>query len=93
MAFMINKTMENGITVNNAYAKIISAGTNKINANIRVAFYVNNQQVTPFYQHEYVFQPDMTDAGENLWKQGYEYLKTHSDFVGAVDVLEDGQHA
>ena len=93
MAFKINKTMENGITVNNAYAKIVSAGVSHDSANVRVAYFVDETQKVPFYQHEYIFAPDMNDNGKNLWKQAYEFLKVHPDFAGAEDILEDGQDA
>lgn len=93
MALKITKTMDNGITVNDAYVKIVSCGTNKGSANIKVAFYVNQNQEKSFYEHIYVFTPDMTDNGVNIWKQGYEYLKNHPDFEGAEDILEDGQQA
>lgn len=86
MALKITKKMDNGIVVENAYAKIVSAGTSKESTNIRVAYYVDPMQTVPFYEHEYVFKPDMTDNGENLWKQGYKYLKTMSDFEEAKDV-------
>lgn len=87
-----NFKMENGIEVKNVYAKITIAGTNKESANVRLSYFVDAEQTRPFYEHEYVFQPDMTDEGKNLWKQGYEYLKNHPDFAGAEDILEDGQH-
>lgn len=93
MALKLNYTMKNGISVNNAYAKIVSAGTDKKWANIKVAYFVDKTQTIPFHQHEYIFKPDMTDKGVNLWKQGYAHLKTLDDFAGAVDVLEDGQQA
>lgn len=86
MALKITKKMDNGIIVENAYAKIISAGSSKESTNIRVAYYVDSTQEKSFYEHEYVFKPNMTDNGENLWKQGYEYLKTLPEFKNAENI-------
>lgn len=93
MAMIKTIKMQNGLAVKGAYVRIISAGTDKIWANIRVGFFVTKNNEVPFYEHEYVFTPNMTDEGANLWKQGYEYLKNHPDFAGAEDILEDGQQA
>lgn len=93
MAFKMNVKMNNGITVNDAYVKIFNAGTDKNWANITVAYYVNKDMEESFYQHAYVFRANMQDGAENLWKQGYEHLKTLPEFADAEDTLEDGQHA
>lgn len=85
MALKITKKMDNGIVVADAYAKIVSAGSSKTSTNIRVAFYVDPKQEVPFYEHEYVFKPNMTNKGKNMWKQGYEYLKTLPEFEEAED--------
>ena len=85
MALKITKKMDSGIVVKDAYVKIVSAGSSKTSTNIRLAYYVDSKQEVPFYEHEYVFKPDMTTEGKNLWEQGYEYLKTLPEFEEAED--------
>jgi hypothetical protein len=85
--------MDNGLEVPNAYIKIISVGTDKTYANATIGVYVNEEQEEPVYTHAYVFGVDMTDNAKNVWKQGYDYLKSLPKFADAVDVLEENQSA
>lgn len=39
----------------------------------------------PTAMRNYTFQPDM-NSSDNLWVQGYAYLKTQTDFAGAEDI-------
>ena len=85
MALQKTITLENGLTVPNAYIKIFNAGTDKKMTNILVRYYANAENTLHIYEHGYAFKPDMTDSGENLWKQGYEHLKSLPEFEGAID--------
>lgn len=75
-----------GITLQNAYLKIVDQGGNKENINIRLAIYKDMDaclQEKDFISQEiYSFIPTLDD---NFIKQGYEYLKTLPEFADSAD--------
>lgn len=93
MAMKMTYKLDNGLIVPDAYIKIISAGTDKTCANVTIGVYVSEEQTEPVYTHAYIFAVDMTDNAKNIWKQGYDYLKSLPKFADAEDILEAGQHA
>jgi hypothetical protein len=93
MAMKMTYKLDNGLIVPDAYIKIISAGTDKTYANVTIGVYVSEEQIEPVDTHAYIFAVDMTDNAKNIWKQGYEYLKSLDKFADAIDVMEEGQQA
>ena len=83
-----SQTIELAETITDAYIVISSVFASKELATITVQFKSDKDiKLTKQYQ----FEPNMTDKGTNVIKQGYEYLKTLDEFKGATDVLETGQ--
>jgi hypothetical protein len=89
MALCKNITLENGLTVENAYIRIASLSGTKYGLDITVHSYVSQQAYQddkPFLERKiYSFVPDVGENSPNFIKQGYEYLKTLSEYQGAVD--------
>lgn len=93
MALKQNVNFENGISLNNAYIKILKLSGNKENIFLEVGVfkdfnYTDDKYVKKSY---YNFKPNVADNSDNFIKQGYEFLKTLEEFKGAMDILEEGQ--
>lgn len=88
MALIINTTYS-GITVNEAYARIEDFNGTKDVMDIQVVFYASHQTCLDgefsFKREQYSFSPDVSDNSSNYHKQGYEYVKSLSEFEGAID--------
>lgn len=90
--------LDTGITVKNAYFRIdtISGYKNGIDYgvncyNSREDFLNGKSYLQPTeYFH---FVPNVTDEAKNFIKQGYLALKKETNFIDAVDILEEGQTA
>lgn len=96
MAFKISYTaMAYGQQINfsDAYAEVVFITTDKTSLDAQVIIYTNEDKSAEIERKSYRIIPDVTDTGKNPFKQVYEHLKTLPEFVGAVDVLEDGQTA
>lgn len=89
MAFTINSTTPQGITVNAAYSRVEAMSLGKAEIQFSLRQYTEKTGV-PFFAEEYFTAP-YTLTGVNPIQQAYDYLKTLPEFVGAVDVLEAGQ--
>jgi hypothetical protein len=84
----LTKTIEtsHGLTLNNAYIKIIEVSGNKSLINILVVSFKDKEASDNgknyLTQNSYHFAPSLE---MNFIMQGYEYLKTLPAFDGAVD--------
>ncbi|MEK4157591.1 hypothetical protein NYE27_21080 [Paenibacillus sp. FSL R10-2779] len=92
MALEILKTLNTGITLSNAYARIEGMSVTKESIMFGLVYYADKQAAVSdksFVAFEqYYFVPSVADNAPNYHKQGYEYLKTLPEFVDAVDILE-----
>lgn len=100
MALEITKNVvyASGLTlpIQNAYIRIDSYKGNNKRTTIYTNSYLSRQD---FYNgkepleptREYIFNFDESETSPNIIKQGYNYLKTLSEFENANDVLEEGQ--
>lgn len=79
-----------GIVLTDAYVRIDNVDGNKYNMALKVGVYTSAQEAqngtAPVDTKIYVFTADVEDTAENIYKQGYEYLKSTDDFADAIDV-------
>lgn len=73
------------LTFHNSYNKIVYVAGNKENVDFTLATLDENQEYT-INEESYSFVPNIAENSQNFIKQGYEYLKSLPEFVGAVDV-------
>lgn len=89
MGLLINVELNNGITVNQAYARISEMKVNKESSELYLRYYLNQETYlsgkNELRQDYFSFNPDISDGSENLWKQAYIYLKYLPEFSGAID--------
>lgn len=83
MALQTNKTW-NGITVQDAYLKIISYSGNKNTMSFALGCFASSSEEKMFSQEKHQCAVDLD--GDNAVKQAYEYLKTLPEFSSATDV-------
>lgn len=92
MALKIGVSLESGIAVEDAYARIFHIEGDKSTLAIALQYYVSQaaveEQKPPFKEDYYQFVPSVEDDAPNFIKQGYEHLKSLPEFADAVDVLE-----
>ena len=92
MALILNKGFENGIIVNNSYARIDSIFGSKSKIEFTLNYYINKDAFSKnnsyLEQELYSFIPSVEQNSSNFIKQGYEYLKTLEEFKSATDDLE-----
>lgn len=70
--------------ISNAYHKIISQEGDKNQLKIQVGiFAAKDERLIKSTVH--TFTPSVADEASNFIKQGYEYLKTLSEYADAVD--------
>ena len=90
MAFIKDVELNNGLTIKNAYVKIDTVGGCKERIDISVNSYISQEDFSnkkgSLDKKNYYFVPSVADDAPNYHKQGYEYLKTLSEFATAVDV-------
>lgn len=95
MGLQIDKVLENGLSVNNVYARIDSIMGSKIGLDFSVNYYASREAFLsgkPYLQQEmYKFTPSVSRDSKNFIQQGYIYLKTLEQFKNSSDVLEEGQ--
>lgn len=89
MAISKNITLNNGLTVNNAYIRVDTISGFKGGLDISVNSYVSKEVFEDgqgyLEQKIYNFVPDVSDTALNFIKQGYEYLKTLDEYKDTVD--------
>ena len=97
MALQKTIILDNGLTATNAYIRIDTINGYKGGLQISVNSYAiqaDFQNGKGYLEQKlYNFTPSVADDSKNFIKQGYEYLKTLTDFQDAADVLETGQTA
>lgn len=89
MALKKDYVLSNGLVVNGAYIKIDTCSSTKSSATARFGIYKDKEfakKGQSICDQYHIFQPDYSDGAMNLWKQGYENLKTLPEFAEAVDV-------
>lgn len=86
MALSKNLTLMNNFNeesvFKNAYIRVVEVSATKRSCNATLHF-CKEANGTVLQTKQYAF--DVNLDGGNFIKQAYEYLKTHPDFVGAVD--------
>lgn len=83
MAIKKNITTEAGLTATDAYIRVIKIDiSQKQNAVAELSFGVN-EDAMPFQYKAVAFQFNL--AGDNPWKQAYNYIKTLPEYQDAVD--------
>lgn len=97
MGLKMSMTLDSGIPVPQAYIRIGRLEDNNKFLTIYVDSYYDHQSFldgkNSIQSRSYNFPADVTDSAKNYRKQGYEFMKTLSDFQDADDVLEEGQTA
>lgn len=92
MALQMLVSLDSGIDVKDAYARIFHIQGDKSNLSIALQYYVSQsaveEQKPPFKEGYYQFVPSVEDDAPNFIKQGYEHLKSLPEFADAIDVLE-----
>ena len=78
----ISKTIEfNGVTISECYIRVAFVkGKKKLDVGVDLCA---NEKSQPFSTMMISFEPAMD--GQNFIQQAYDYLKTLTDFSGAVD--------
>lgn len=93
----ISKTivLSSGLTVENAYIRISNIEGNKDSLVFEIRGYASQQAYLDGKSYldykKYSFVPSQSSISDRWDKQAYEYLKTLDKYIGAVDVLEEGQ--
>lgn len=88
--------IDNQITVPNAYLKIVSANVTTIGdvvtCDIVMYAYKNKDaadgELPPLTTYTDKFIPQFGDNVPDIKQQGYNYLKTKSEFADAIDIIE-----
>ena len=83
MALQSSKTW-NGVTIQNAYIKVLSYSGSKTNMSFSVGYFASSSEPKMFGQEQHECSVDLN--GDNPVKQAYEHLKTLPEFAGAADV-------
>ncbi|MGX5482490.1 hypothetical protein ACWKS0_04885 [Bacillus cereus] len=95
MGIALNKMLNNGLSLNNVYARVDSVFGSKLGVDFSVNYYVSREAFLsgkPYLQQEmYKFVPSVATESENIFKQAYVYMKTLEEFKNALDIFEDGQ--
>ncbi|WP_144597473.1 MULTISPECIES: hypothetical protein [Bacillus] len=95
MGIALNKMLNNGLSLNNVYARVDSIFGSKLGVDFSVNYYVSREAFLsgkPYLQQEmYKFVPSIAIGSENIFKQAYMHMKTLEEFKNALDVFEDGQ--
>ncbi|SFH78531.1 hypothetical protein SAMN02910401_00328 [Megasphaera elsdenii] len=86
MALKMTLKLDNGLMIPDAYIKIEQIAINKETATALIGAFVDNANKIPVYEKIYIFTPDFSDSSQNIYAQGYNYLKQHQDFKESVDV-------
>lgn len=77
------------LILKDAYIQIVYLSGSKQKLRIDVNIYDSQSKANLVQVENYEFIPSVQDGSENFIKQGYEFLKTLSEYKDALDVLED----
>lgn len=93
MALQKTKELQNGLIVSDAYHRIDTVSGHKVEITISVNSYVSRKAFLDgalyLEQQFYTFTPNTAPDAEEMWTQGYAYLKSTDEYVDAVDVFEN----
>ncbi len=64
---------------------------NKEALSLMLYFYDNQAKTNLISQRNYSFVPSVANDFQNFIAQGYEFLKVQPEYVGSIDILEEGQ--
>lgn len=91
MALIIDQEMKTGVIANSSYCKIESVTATRDEMNFYVGIYLNKESrienKQPLETRSYSCGHD-SNADKNSIRQGYEFLKTLSEYENAIDDLE-----
>ncbi|MFP7480187.1 hypothetical protein [Terribacillus saccharophilus] len=76
------------LTFNTAYIQISNIVGNKDKIELQVSVYSDQDKAYLLEQLNYSFTPSLEEDSANFIKQGYEYLKTRDEYLGAADIIE-----
>ena len=74
-----------------AYIAIESVNGDKNSMGLVVGIYDGRERVNKIKVFSHFFIPNVSDDADNIYKQGYNNLKNQPKFIGAIDILEEGQ--
>lgn len=74
-----------------AYIKVLYVQGTKDKVEFSIGIYTNKDSLQLIRTQDYVFTPSVDNSSSNFIKQAYEYLKTLSEYEGAIDILDEGQ--
>jgi hypothetical protein len=76
--------------VTDGYVKIDSIQGTKEELLVYISYRKNKEDVYPLKTKNFTFAPSVEEDALNFFKQIYEHMKTQEEFVGAIDILEEG---
>lgn len=92
MALQQTIVTPHGFKVDEAYIRIDTISGNKNEIVSSVNSYTSQQaflEGSPYLEQKfYIFTPDVSPNAPEMWTQGYNYLKTLSEYTNAIDVFE-----
>lgn len=92
MALQLEVETTIGVTAEKAYIRIDTLFGSKQALILNVKSYFSQETYEsgkePFESKDYSFTPSVNDGSSNFIKQGYEHLKTLTEFENADDVIE-----
>lgn len=95
MALLKTIILDNGVTAVDAYHRIESINGNKDKIEIKLVAYLSQSHFLSGKSYLtgnfFSFTPSIEEGSPNFFKQGYEFVKSTSEFQGAIDILEEGQ--
>lgn len=97
MAISKNITLNNGLTVNNAYIRVDTVSGYKGGVDYSINSYASQDAFKNgkgYLEQEILhFVPSVLDTAPNWIKQAYEDVKKTTKYGGGTDILEEGQTA
>lgn len=82
---------DESIEIENAYFRIESISGTKNKMSMTVSIYSNKNNSIPgkqLFSIGYIFIPNLDEGSDNIFKQGYTFLKSLPEFIDAKDDLD-----
>lgn len=73
------------LTFESAYYEIINVSGNKKDMHLTVVIFNSSEKNDELGTQQFIFHPSEAEGSSNIFKQGYEYLKTLPEFATAID--------
>lgn len=90
MAYQMTVNTDSGLTVNNAYLRIVAVNGGKEAITAIVVAHINKEAVesglAPIKETYFTFVPSVEKHAANFIQQAYDYGKTIEDYKEAIDV-------